>query len=490
MRLDQKIQALQTEYPNKSMAEIVGLLSDGDRAILFADFTEEDFARLKYDADFWLRPKQKIPTSGGDWFVTALIAGRGFGKTRTMSEWARKYAKENPGCRIGIAGRTASDVRDILVLGESGILAVSPEDERPEYKQQQASLFWPNGSSAKLLSSEVPDSARGNQFHAVLCDELAAWKTTRDSSGANLYSNIVAATRLGDKPRILVATTPKKSQFMKELMAKAKDPKEKIKLITGSTFENSSLSGFYIDNLKRDYGDTDLAKQELEGLMLEDSEGIVFTDEMFNAARENSNPPAGLVKIIAIDPTVAQNPEHADECGIMVIGATRHVDPRERTAYLLEDVSLKAPPERWAQVVADTARRHGIVHVVAERNQGGDLIRSVIQAKNERLKVHTVWAAKGKVKRVEPVAIAMQQGRIKLSGEFPELEDQLSFYDPEMSGYSPDRMDAFAWGMTALLVDQPPTLHFGTIKAKNLNKKLPTTMKDSRQNRLPRNIRR
>lgn len=408
-----------------------------------------------------------------------------------MSEWTRKYVEENPGCRIGIAGRTASDVRDIMVLGESGILAISPPEERPEYKQMQASLIWPNGSTAKLLSSEVPDSARGAQFHACVMDELAAWKTTKDSSGANLYSNIIAATRLGEQPRLLVATTPKRSEFMKILMDKAKDPREKINLITGSTFENSALSGFYVDNLKREYGDSDLAKQELEGLMLEGAEGVVFTDEMLEAARSNSETPNGLIKIIAIDPTVAQNPEHRDECGIMVIGATRHSDPRQRTAYLLEDVSLKASPEVWAQVVSDTAKRHGIKHVVAERNQGGDLIRSVIQAKNSNLVVHTVWASKGKVKRVEPVAIAMQQGRVKFTDDFPELEDQLTFYDPDISGYSPDRMDAFAWGMTALLVDQPDTLHFGVLKArKNTLTKLPGSMKDSRQTRLPTNIRR
>lgn len=408
-----------------------------------------------------------------------------------MAEWTRKYVRENPGCRIGIAGRTASDVRDIMVLGESGILAVSPDDERPEYKQMQAALIWPNGSTAKLLSSEVPDSARGNQFHACIMDELAAWKTTKDSSGANLYSNIIAATRLGEHPRLLVATTPKRSEFMKILMNKAKDPKEKINLITGSTFENSALSGFYIENLKREYGDSDLAKQELEGLMLENVEGIVFTDEMFEAARKDSDLPGGLIKIIAIDPTVAQNPDHADECGIMVIGATRHSDPRDRTAYLIDDVSLKAPPEVWAQVVADTAKYYGITNVVAERNQGGDLIRSVIQAKNSKLNVHTVWASKGKVKRVEPVAVAMQQGRVKLSGEFPELEDQLAFYDPDISGYSPDRMDAFAWGMTALLVDQPKTLQFGTLRTKRYTStKLPGLIKDTRQTRLPTHVRR
>lgn len=410
-----------------------------------------------------------------------------------MSEWTRQFVKENPGCRIAIAGRTAADIRNTMVTGESGLLAVSPEDERPEWKKMESSLVWPNGSTALLLSSEVPDAARGPQFHATVGDEFAAWKSTPDSSGATLYDNLIAATRLGKYPKMLLATTPKRTPSMKDIMRRSKDPEEKIILVTGSTYENTTLSDSYIKNFERQYGDSDLAKQEIMGQMLEDAEGLVFTDELLTKARMNDDKlPNNLIKIIAVDPTVSQDPKNADECGIMVIGATRHSDILERKAFLIEDLSLKATPDKWAQVIADTAKRYNIKNIVAEKNQGGDLIRSVIQAKDPTLKVHPVWASKGKVKRVEPIVVVMQQGRVKFNGEFPELEDQLVYYDPDNSSYSPDRMDAFVWGVTALLVDQPKTLRFGVLRTSKPkhSPQMPTDFKNTSRNRLSLNIRR
>ena len=415
--------------------------------------------------------------------------------TRTMTEWIRKFVKENPGCRIAIAGRTAADVRNTMVTGQSGLLAITPEHERPVWKKMESSLEWPNGSKAQLLSSEVPDAARGPEFHAAVGDEFAAWKSTPDASGATLYDNLIAATRLGKNPKILLGTTPKRTRTMKDIIERAKDPDEGIILISGSTYENTSLSSSYIKNFERQYGDSDLAKQEIEGKMLEDAEGLVFTDSIMEKSRliEGEVIPKNLIKIIAVDPTVSQDPKNADECGIMVIGATRHSDPLDRKAYLLEDLSLKATPDEWVDVIVEAGRRHGIRNVVAERNQGGDLIRAVIQAKDSSMKVHTVWASKGKLKRVEPIVVVMQQGRVKFYGEYPELEDQLVYYDPEISGYSPDRMDAFVWGVTALLVAPPETLRFGVLRTSKPKgqSSVPTNMKSAgKHQRLPVNLRR
>lgn len=443
----------------KSIAEEINELPEDERALFFADFTEEDFEALEYDANFWLRPEQKI--EGDDWFITGLIAGRGFGKSRTASEWVRKKAMENPGCRFAVAGRTVADVRNTMVLGESGILNVHPPSERPEYKQHTASIHWPNGSQALLLSSESPDQARGPQFHYAVGDEFAAWKTTVDASGATLYSNIIAATRLGTQPQILLATTPKKTRVMRDLMDRSKDPAQKIKIVTGSTLDNSSLSKSYIQNLILQYGDSDLARQEIDGVMLEDSEGIVFSEAMIEKSRTYGNMPLGLRKIIAVDPSVSKDPKTADECGIMVIGATTEQNILQRKAFVIEDASLRAAPDVWAQRVVDMAEKYGITNIVAEANQGGALIEMVLKTKSKMLKVHLVHATKGKLKRVEPIVVAMQQGRVKLVEEFPELEDQLLYYDPDMNDGSPDRMDAFAWGCTALLVDPPKGLHFG-----------------------------
>lgn len=447
----------------KSLAEEVAELSPEEYAEIFKDFTEKDFEMLQYDANFWLRPEQKIPD--GDWFITALVAGRGFGKTLTASQWIRRKALENPGCRIAIAARTVADVRNTMILGESGVLAVHHPDERPEYKPSTTSLHWPNGSQALLLSSESPDGARGPQFDYAVGDEFAAWKTNVDSSGATLFSNLIAATRLGDNPQILLATTPKRTKVMRDLMEDAKDPSRRIKIITGSTFDNKSLSKNYIDNLTAQYGNSDLARQELDGQMLDDKEGVVFTTDMLELALDESGKdPKMPLRFVAVDPSVAENP--TDECGIMVMGVTQEADLTKRTVYVLEDCSIKAGPDVWSKVVVDAAKRWGTKFVVYEKNQGGALVSMALTAHDKSIKTFPVVATKGKQTRAEPVVVAMQQGRVRLNGLMPELMDQMIFWDPEMSKYSPDRLDAMVWGVYAAILAPPPGLRAGHFSAR------------------------
>jgi phage terminase large subunit-like protein len=458
----------------QSLAEMVAELSDEERAELFKGYTLQDFENLQYDADFWLRPEQKVPD--GDWFITALVAGRGFGKTLTASQWIRRKALENPGCRIAVAARTVADVRTTMVLGESGILAVHHPDERPEYKQHVQTLTWPNGSTALLLSSESPDSARGPQFHYAVGDEFAAWKTNVDASGATLFTNLVAATRLGENPQLLLATTPKRTEVMKRIMEDAEDPKRRIKIVRGSTFDNKTLSKNYIDNLVGQYGNSDLARQELDGEMLGDNEGVVFTGEMIKKARDESGkPPYMPLRFVAVDPSVAENPK--DECGIMVIGVTQERDLTQRTAYVLQDYSIKAGPDVWSQVVVQAAKDWNTKFVVYEKNQGGALIQMAINAVDDGLRTFPVVATRGKQTRAEPVVIAMQQGRVRFNGYMAELEDQCLFWDPESSRYSPDRMDAMVWGITAAMITPPPGLRAG-----NYSSSSPS------QHRLPQSI--
>jgi phage terminase large subunit-like protein len=472
---------------SKSLAEQLASLPEADREAILAELPKEQLENLAYDANFWLRPEQIIPD--GDWYITALIAGRGFGKTLAMSQWIRKKAMENPGCRIAIAARTTADLRNTVVTGESGILAVHPDSERPEYKPSTTSLHWPNGSSALLLSSEAPDSARGPQFHFAVGDEFAAWKTDVDSSGATLYSNIIAATRLGENPQILLATTPKRTKVMQDLMKQSKDPEEKIQIIRGSTFDNTSLSTKYIDNLVRRYGNSDLAKQELYGQMLDDAEGLVFTQAMIESAhlKDDEIVPHLPLRFIAVDPSVSGDPSAADECGIMAIGCTIERDLTRRRAYVLGDYSLRAAPDVWAKQVVDAAQIHRTKFVVVEKNQGGQLLQMAINAVDPTLKVFLVVATKGKVVRAEPVVIAMQQKRIKFIDYMPTLEEQLLFFDPDNSTYSPDRMDAFVWGIVAALVTPPPGLRAGSYKASSASgRKLPQGLGTGRtQSRTP-----
>lgn len=477
---------------SKSLAEQLASLSEADRQAILDDLTTEQADNLEYDANFWLRPEQMIPD--GDWYITALIAGRGFGKTLAMSQWVRKKAIENPGCRIAIAARTTADLRNTVVTGESGILAIHPESERPEYKPSTTSLHWPNGSSALLLSSEAPDSARGPQFHFAVGDEFAAWKTDVDSSGATLYSNLIAATRLGDNPQLLLATTPKRTQIMKDLMTLSKDPEERINIVRGSTFDNTSLSSKYIDNLVRRYGNTDLAKQELYGQMLDDMEGLVFKQEMIDNARlkDDEVVPNLPLRVIAVDPSVSGDPKASDECGIIAIGATAERDLTRRRAYVLGDYSLRAAPDVWAQQVVDAAAAHRTKFVVVEKNQGGQLLQMAINAVDPTLKVMLVTAVQGKVIRAEPVVIALQQKRVKFVDYMPVLEEQLLYYDPNNSTYSPDRMDAFVWGIIATLVSPPAGLKSGRYSATSAaHRQLPTGLATGRtQPRTPRSRRR
>lgn len=462
----------------ESLAEQIAHLTPEEQAEIFKGYTDADYEKLKYDANFWLRPEQKVPD--GDWFITALVAGRGFGKTLTAAHWIRRKALENPGCRIAIAARTVADVRNTMILGESGVLAVHSDDERPEYKPSTTSLHWPNGSQALLLSSESPDGARGPQFHYGVGDEFAAWKTNVDASGATLFSNLVAATRLGDNPQLLLATTPKRTKVMRDLMDDAKDPSKRIRIVTGSTFDNKSLSKNYIDNLVGQYGNSDLAKQELDGMMLEDAEGLVFTQAMMDKALDESGrTPRMPLIFVAVDPSVSENP--TDECGIMVMGVTQERDLTQRTVYVLEDCSIKAGPDVWSKVVVDACRRWGTKFVVYEKNQGGALVSMALTALDESLKTFPVVATKGKQTRAEPVVVAMQQGRVRFNGLMQDLMDQCLYFDPETSRFSPDRMDAMVWGVYAAILSPPPGLRAGRYLAQSsAHRKLPTGLGSGR----------
>lgn len=467
---------------SKSLAEQVAELPEEERLKVLSNFSEEVMENLQFDADFWLRPEQMIPD--GDWNITALVAGRGFGKTLSMSHWIRRKAMENKGCRIGIAARIAADHRSTVVTGESGILSVHPPSEMPEYKPSTTSLHWPNGSSALLLTSEAPDSCRGPQFHYAAGDEFAAWKTVKDSSGATLYTNLLAATRLGDNPQLLLATTPKRTEVMRELIRLSKDPAERINIVRGSTFDNTSLSSKYLDSFVRRYGNSDLAKQELYGEMLEDAEGLIFTQQMIEDARLKADERVVTpMRIIAVDPSVSADPSTSDECGIMAIGATTERDYTRRKAYIIKDYSLRAAPDVWAQQVAEAAKEQNTKFVVVEKNQGGQLLQMAINAVDPTLKVFNVVATKGKRLRSEPVVIAMQQKRVRMVDYMPELEDQMLFYDPDTSS-SPDRLDAMVWGVISTIISPPDGLRVGNYRARSVSDiRLPGGLGTGRQRR-------
>lgn len=442
-----------------SLAQRIALLTQEEREHVMRGMEQD---KLAYDWSFWARPSQILPQDDESWHLALYIAGRGSGKTRAGSEWVRDVAKRHPGCRIGLVARTSADARDVLVEGDSGVLAVCAPEERPEYEPSKRRLTWPNGSTATLFTADAPDQLRGPQFNYTLCDEIATWPTTPDASGLTAWDNVQIATRLGARPKIVAMTTPKRTPVMRDLLKRA-ETDDGIVLRRGRTVDNAgNLSAAYIDTIMGLYSGTRLAKQELEGEMLDAVDGALWSPDNLDLNRVNQAPPVPMVIVVGVDPSVADQPR--DECGIVVVGATMENDLFRRHAYVLEDASVLGSPNIWAAKVVEVARRYG-APIVAEVNQGGSLIRSALQNIDPTMKVLDVRARYGKVTRAEPITLAYDQNRVHHIGYHPDLESQLISWVPEETRKSPDRLDALVWACTSLLVAPPPGLWTSNIRA-------------------------
>ena len=411
---------------------------------------------LAYRWDFWARPSQYIDPTDLSWYLALFLAGRGAGKTRSGNEWVRGKARAMPGSRGAFVARTAADVRDVLVDGDSGILHCSPPSEMPLWEPSKRRLTWPNGTTATAFSSEVPDALRGPQFDWALGDEVATWETTPDASGLTALDNLRIATRLGEHPQIFLMTTPKRTATIKKLLAEIEANPTTTILRRGRTADNvGNLSVAYLNTVVALYEGTALATQELEGQMLDDVEGALWSSDELDEYRLSSLPPADeLLRpfvIVSVDPSVAENPR--DECGIIVLIGTGHRRYADRHVFVMEDKSVLAPPSEWAKVVAETARKWGAV-VVAEYNQGAGLIRNALENIDPGIRVHPVHSKVGKVLRAESAQLATDQGRLHMVGWHTALEDQLVTWQPEISKKSPDRLDAMVQGVTAILTDE------------------------------------
>ena len=425
---------------------------------------------LLWDWSVWGRPEQQAPA--GDWNIWLVLAGRGFGKTRLASEWVREEAKyTNTGQRrFGLVARTAADVRDVIVEGESGILNVTPPSERPLYEPSKRRLTWPNGNTATLFTADEPDGLRGPQFTHAWGDEIAAWRQTPDAAGMTAFDNLRVGTRLGAHPKILVTTTPKRTPLLYKLIEESLKS-EIVKITRGSTMDNAgNLSGAYLDTMLGVYEGTSLARQELYGEMLEAMEGALWTEEMIERGRERGMPQFTPLRCIGVDPSVAENPK--DECGIVVVGSTAEHDLYKRQAWVLEDASILGSPTVWAQKVVEMARKWGCP-VIAEVNQGGALVRNAINTIDPTIKVLEVHSKQGKQLRAEPITLAYEQERVHHVNYLPDLETQMISWVPG-EGKSPDRVDALVHALTALLIKPPLGFSGGKIRAKSLaDRKIP-----------------
>jgi len=393
-----------------------------------ADQIETDWQSLA-------RPEQLPPD--GDWSTWLILAGRGAGKTRAGAEWVRSLAEAATVSRIALVGPTAADARDVMVEGESGMMAICPNSNRPTYEPSKRRLTWPNGVQAALYSAEEPSRLRGPQHGAAWLDEIAAWANVVET-----WDMLQFGLRIGRKPRQVITTTPRPVKLLKELVKR--DGKDVV-VTRGRTIDNAAnLAPSFLSQIVSKYEGTRLGRQELNAEMLEDTPGALWTLDLIEQGRR---PKADVLKriVIAVDPAVSVS-ESSDETGIVVVGLGT-----DGHGYVLEDASGKYSPIEWARRAIALYRKWNADRIVAEANQGGQMVEHTIRTVDPNVSFKSVHASKGKILRAEPIAALAEQFRIHHVGVFPELEDQLTSYAAG-SPDSPDRLDAMVWAFTELMV--------------------------------------
>lgn len=367
------------------------------------------------------------------------MAGRGFGKTRTGAEWVHENTSRYE--RWHIIGRTAADVRDTMVEGESGILATQKKDNPCQYRPTKRKVEWQNGAQALMYSADEPDQLRGPQCAAAWLDELAAWKHPE------AYDLHLMGLRLGLRPRQVITTTPRPTRIIRELL---KDPTTVVS--RGSTYENrDNLPDSFFELITRRYEGTRLGRQELYAEVLDDLPGALWSRDRFRYGEppKASNGQYDLIRVVvAVDPALSSE-EDSDENGIVVVGLGGN-----GLVYVLADESMRGSPDQWARRATFAYTQWMADRIVAESNQGGDMVESVLRNVAPEVPVKLVNASRGKRTRAEPISALYEQGRVYHLDAFPDLEDQMCNYSPDSYEGSPDRMDALVWGITELKPDR------------------------------------
>jgi len=423
--------------PREDQTEFLQGLDDG---VLLA---------LPYLFEFWALPHQIPPE--GDWRSWVVLGGRGAGKTRAGAEWVRSEV-EGPrptdagrSRHVALVGETVDQAREVMVFGESGILACSPPDRRPRWETTRRRLVWPNGAVAQVFSAHDPESLRGPQFDAAWADELAKWKKAEEA-----WDMLQFGLRLGAVPRQCITTTPRNVGVLRSILANPST------VVTHAPTEanRANLAASFLEAVRTRYSGTRLGRQELDGVLLEEAEGALWSLAGLESARIDEAPALDRI-VVAVDPPVTGH-GGSDACGIVVAGACTQGPPQDWRAVVLEDASIGGvAPTVWAGAAIAAMERHGADRLVAEVNQGGDLVESVIRQIDPLIPFRAVRAAHGKVTRAEPVAALYEQGRVAHLRGLGELEDQMCRMTAR--GYdgrgSPDRVDALVWAIHELLIE-------------------------------------
>lgn len=415
-----------------------------------ASLSDNALLSLPYLFEFWAHPHQLPPD--GAWKTWVIMGGRGAGKTRAGAEWVRAQVEgarpQDKGAaqRVALVGETIDQVREVMVFGDSGILACAPPDRRPEWQATRKRLVWPNGAVAQIYSAHDPESLRGPQFDAAWVDELAKWKR-----GEETWDQLQFALRLGDNPRQVVTTTPQNVPVLKAILANPTT----VSTHAPTLANRAHLAASFLAEVHGRYGGTQLGRQELEGLLIEQVEGALWRAGDIEARRIETAPPLSRI-VVAVDPPVSSG-KGSDTCGIVVVGAITEGPPQNWRAVVLEDVSVQgATPEGWARVALAAMARHGADRLVAEVNQGGNLVEQVIRQIDALVPYRAVHARARKAVRAEPVAALYEQGRVAhlRSGGLGALEAQMFMMTAQgFTGRgSPDRVDALVWALTDLII--------------------------------------
>lgn len=407
------------------------------------DVDELNQEHLLRDWEIWARDDQ-LPPADDEWRTWLILGGRGAGKTRAGAEWVRgqalgrtPFAREPVG-RIALVGETYHDARSVMIEGVSGLLAIHARDERPAFYASRNELIWPNGAIGQVFSAEDPDSLRGPQFGAAWCDEIAKWRRAEDA-----WDMLQFGLRLGALPRAVVTTTPRANALLQSLLGDAT-----VAVSRTRTHDNAAhLAASFLAEMERRYAGTELGRQELDGELIDELKGTLWQRAWIEATRCLSVPELRRV-VVGVDPPVTTG-EKADACGIVVAGLAD-----DGRGFVLADETVQGlAPNAWARAVLQAYHTHEADRIVAEVNQGGDLVEAVIRQMEPAVPITKVRATRGKWLRAEPVAALYAEGRIAHVGTFDALEAEMMMFgnDGRAGGRSPDRLDALVWAVTDLM---------------------------------------
>jgi predicted phage terminase large subunit-like protein len=408
-------------------------------------------AHLLHHWPFWARPNQLAPAKtpdDKDWRTWLVLAGRGFGKTRMGAEWVRSMVcgatPHSAGrySRVALVAETAADARDVMVEGQSGLLSVHPKEYRPIYEPSKRRVTWPNGASATLFNATEPDQLRGPQHDLAWLDELAKWRYAEQT-----YDMLQFGLRLGNDPRQMITTTPRPIPLIKRLLKDAS-----CVVTRGSTYDNeSNLAKSFVTQIIKRYEGTRLGRQELNAEVLDDAPGALWSRGAIDDKRISSGAKLPDMRrvVVAIDPAAVASTDESGtaETGIVVAGLG--VDGR---GYVIDDLSCRKSPNGWARMAVSAYDLHKADAIVAETNQGGDMVEQTIRSVRPDVSYIGVRASRGKVTRAEPVAALYEQGRISHVGSLPQLEDQMVLFTAYgiEGDTTADRVDALVWAFTEL----------------------------------------